>query len=384
MKYKKSIIVAIIIIVCSLMLYFQADNIVLAGAKRQLRNFCPKSVVSIKGCKVDPAHLIYIKDLEIKVPGVYDINIPELKISYSILSLIKGGILELYMGGTSFNVNMGTEDISRLNEYFNFKTGQGAIKVEKVKVSNFGLIVKARDVNVSGKVSLEVSPKENLVKNIFLELDSMDMMGVFLGKGYIRGNPSAGGAECYFQNVKYNDVKLKDVSGILFVNENTVLLNPFSAKIFDGSVDGNMRYELDKNRGFVIELNAARVKLSTLVREMKLEEKFQMTGEVGGKAELLGNGFSLLQIEGGFATNSAGGVLTINDVSFLENMAKNSGESLDILMKSVKEYQYSVGLLKLSSDMNDLVLDASLEGTSGKRNFKLILHDILSKKGWGL
>ena len=384
MKYKKSIMAVCVIVLCALAIYFYTDNVVLVIAKKQIRNFCPESVVRIKGCKVEPAHLISINDLEIKVPGVYNIHITQLKISYSILSLIKGGIRGFYMGETSFNVNMRDKDVSRIREHFNLETGKRGLKVDNIEVSNLYLQVDTRDIDFSGKVSLAVSPEEKLVKNIFLEIESMDMMGMFLGKGYIKGTPSAGGAECYFQKVKYNDIKLKDILGKFYCNEKLLLLDSFSAKIFDGSVFGNMRYDLDQARGFIFELNAAAVKISTLVRELNLEEKFQMTGEVGGKAVLLGNGFSLLGIEGSFTTEPGGGVLTINDVSFLENMAKKSGESLDILMKSVTEYQYSVGVLKLSSGMNALILDATLEGFSGKRNFKVILHDILSKKGWRL
>jgi len=384
MKYKIIIIAAFLVVSCVLAFYICMDNIVIAMAQRQLKSICAGSVVTIGRCRVKPATSIVLTDVEIKVPATYDIKIKDLKISYSISSLMRGDILKSYLGDSSFNINMGDKDITQLKGYFNLGSGKGALKVNEAQVSALALTLKARDVNFSGKISLALDLKEDRIKNIDLKLDSLDAKGILLENGYLKSQLTEESAEFYVQSVKYNGVKMNDVSGSVFIDDNTVSLRSFSAKIFSGTVNANMSYRIDKNRDFTIDLNAAGLDLSAFVSEMKLENKFQMTGRLNGKAVLSGNGLIPSEITGDFSTDPAGGVLVIKDTRFLENMAKDSGQSLDILMESFKQYQYNIGLMKLSVDSGTLIMDVALEGASGKRNFNVILHDFLPKKGRGL
>jgi hypothetical protein len=382
MKYRKVIIAVCIIALCALTLYFCADNIVVAVTKRQLKNICTGSIVSIGRCTIKPARSVALADIEIKVPAVYDIKIKDLKISYSISSLVKGEVLKFYLGDSSFYVNMGGKDITRLKRYFNLGSGKRALKVNEAKISGLALMLKARDVKLSGKISLALDLGERHIKNIDLKLDSLDTQGALLESGYIIGKPEAEGAKVYVKSVKYNDVKIDDIAGSVLVKDNVVFLKAFSAKGFGGTVSGDMSYRMDKDRDFAVDLNAVGLDLATFVREMKMEKKFQMAGGLSGKVALAGNGLAPIRVNGDFSTDAKGGVLVIKDTSFLENMAKNSGQSLDVLMESFKQYQYDIGLMRLSADADNLMLDIILEGSSGKRNFNVVLHGFLSKKGW--
>jgi hypothetical protein len=385
MKHKKAIIAAVCIVVLSaLALYLCIESIIISVAERQLKSMCKDSIVSIGHCRVRALSSIILRDIEIKLPPIYDIKVKDLKISYSISSLIKGDILKFYLGDSSFDFNMGGKEIAQIKGYFNLGSGKGALKVNEVEISDLALMLETRDINFSGKISLALDPEENSIKNIDLKLDSLDAQGLLLENGYLSGRPSGEGAKFYALNIRYNDVKMSEVSGSVFVKENTVFLKSFKAKIFDGAISGGMSYRIDKVRDFTIDLKVDGLDLSTFVREMKMENKFQMTGELGGNALLNGNGLTLLRIEGDFSTAPGGGVLTIKDTRFLENMAKDSGQSLDILMESFKQYQYNIGLMKLSVDGSNLLLDIALDGASGKRNFNVVLHDFLSKKGWGI
>jgi hypothetical protein len=68
-------------------------------------------------------------------------------------------------------------------------------------------------------------------------------------------------------------------------------------------------------------------------------------------------------------------MLTITDDKFLNNVAKSSGQSLDILVESFKNYHYNTGVMKLSLERGDIVFDIALEGEAGKRNLSIVLHD---------
>jgi hypothetical protein len=279
---------------------------------------------------------------------------------------------------------MGGKEIAPIKRYFNLGSGKGALKLNELEISNLALMLKSQDMDFSGKLSLAMDLKENSIKNIDLKLDSVDAQGLLMESGHLTGRASEEGAKFYVRNIRYNDVKMSEVSGNVFIRDNMVSLKSFEAKLFDGTVGCDASYSMDKNQNFVIDLKAAGLDLSTFVREMKMEKKFQMTGKLDGKAVLSGNGLTLLQIKGDFSTEAGGGILTIQDTRFLENMSKDSGQSLDILMESFKQYQYNIGLMKLSADGGNLILDIALEGASGKRNFNVVLHDFLPKKGWGI
>jgi hypothetical protein len=76
-----------------------------------------------------------------------------------------------------------------------------------------------------------------------------------------------------------------------------------------------------------------------------------------------------------FSIGLGSGTLTIKDNKFLENMAKNSGEPLDILVESFKNYRYNTGLMRVALDGRNLGFEISLDGETGKRNLNIVIHD---------
>ena len=49
-------------------------------------------------------------------------------------------------------------------------------------------------------------------------------------------------------------------------------------------------------------------------------------------------------------------------------------------MEGFKNYQYNTGIIKLTLGGNDLVLSIQLDGQAGKRDFNVILHDVIMGK----
>ena len=92
------------------------------------------------------------------------------------------------------------------------------------------------------------------------------------------------------------------------------------------------------------------------------------------KIEIINN-TNIKEIKGDFRTDTSGGTLIINDKTFLENVAKQSNQPLDIIVESFRNYNYNNGIVKLSAETGNLVMDLKLEGKSGKRSLAIILHD---------
>ncbi|MCM8789859.1 MAG: YdbH domain-containing protein [Candidatus Omnitrophica bacterium] len=121
--------------------------------------------------------------------------------------------------------------------------------------------------------------------------------------------------------------------------------------------------------------------MEEFVRDFNLGEKIRLSGKLAGAVILSGSGNNIKAVNGKFMTTGTGGVLIIKDNRFLENMARNSGQLLDILAESFKDYHYNTGVIKLSFDKGNLILDIVLEGDVGKRSLNIVLHDFKIGKG---
>lgn len=80
-------------------------------------------------------------------------------------------------------------------------------------------------------------------------------------------------------------------------------------------------------------------------------------------------------IKGYFNTAAPGGVLIIKDKMFLENVARQSNQPLDIIVESFRNYNYNNGIIKLSIESGNLTMEMRLDGMAGKRSLAVVLHD---------
>ncbi|MBU1061620.1 MAG: YdbH domain-containing protein [Candidatus Omnitrophica bacterium] len=188
----------------------------------------------------------------------------------------------------------------------------------------------------------------------------------------------------YVKKITCNDAVIRDVQGTVRIENSVLSVDSLTARLFNGSLSGNLQLALDKNNEFSVVLTSAGLNLGTFSEDFKLDDKFQITGKLNGTISLRGGRAGITYINGDFSTDVQGGMLVIKDTRFLENMAKRSGQSLDILIENFEHYQYNKGMMNVSVDENDLVLDIALDGDTGKRTFDVILHDVITNKGGGL
>jgi len=113
--------------------------------------------------------------------------------------------------------------------------------------------------------------------------------------------------------------------------------------------------------------------LSNLALDVASKE-LDFRGKFTGSIVLETRNASLKKVKGDLSVVRPGGALTINDTRYLENVAQNSGQSLDLLVESFKNYHYDSGIIRLSLDGRALVLDVSLSGETGKRNLVVTFH----------
>lgn len=194
----------------------------------------------------------------------------------------------------------------------------------------------------------------------------------------IRGNIAA---DFSVKKIQYDKLRIDGVRGRALLAGRRLSLNPLYAKVLSGMVRGDIGFIIGGDRKYFVNLEFIGLDMEKFIKDFNLGEKFQANGKLSGSVTLSGQGSNIKALNGDFSTTGTGGVLIIKDNKFLENVARNSGQSLDILMESFKDYHYNTGLLKLSFDKGKLILDIALEGEAGKRNLNITLHDFKIGKG---
>ncbi|MGD9015028.1 MAG: YdbH domain-containing protein, partial [Candidatus Omnitrophota bacterium] len=120
--------------------------------------------------------------------------------------------------------------------------------------------------------------------------------------------------------------------------------------------------------------------LETLVHDFGLNKKVELSGKLTGRLNFQGAGLNLHALNGDFSSAEYGGRLIIKDTQFLENLARNSKQPLDIFVESFQDYEYNTGIIRLALDKGNLILDIALDGEAGKRNLNITLHDFRLKQ----
>lgn len=152
-----------------------------------------------------------------------------------------------------------------------------------------------------------------------------------------------------------------------------------SADFSGGQVLADLVFRPGKDKRYEGDIKFLNLGLETFTEDFKLGRKVQMSGSLSGNAVLKGRGRDI-DILSGRLISSKGGTLTIKDTAFLERIARSSGQSLDILVESFKNYHYNTGVIKLFLDKGDIILDAALDGEAGKRDLNITVHDFELKK----
>lgn len=237
---------------------------------------------------------------------------------------------------------------------------------------------RIKEVNIYYSIPYAIFRIREVAFNIAIA--TLKTKGVSFEDAHATGTFDGARGSLYIKKIKYNDAVIRDVQGTVRIDRGVLFLDSLTARLFNGGLSGNFKAEIDKNGEFSTVLTSAGLNLGTFVEDFKLGDKFQITGKLNGSISLSGRGFGITDIRGEFSTDASGGTLVIKDTRFLENMARKSGQSLNILVENFEHYEYNLGIMKVSLDEGDLMLDIALDGEAGRRTFDVILHDIIAKK----
>ncbi|MCM8781259.1 MAG: YdbH domain-containing protein, partial [Candidatus Omnitrophica bacterium] len=182
----------------------------------------------------------------------------------------------------------------------------------------------------------------------------------------------------YIRDIQYDRYRLKNLEGNANFIENTLMLNNISAELFRGRLKGELELSFDSLRTFRLNLEFLYIDLENFSETANLQQKIKLSGTLSGKLSLEGTKDNFSFINGDFVTLPPGGEFSIKDNRYLERLANQSGQALDLIMENFKNYYYNNGSLKLHLNKNNLEVKINLDGKNGKRNLDITMHNFFN------
>ncbi len=372
---KKLIFCVSILTVLLLSISYSIKPLVLSFAKVKIKDTFSASAVSIRDCEVNPLRGVVFSNIEIRRGSLYDFKLQKLKIAYALPHIIKGAISKVSLEGASIKVNMGNKDIHEFLTYCNFSSKGTAFFVEALELSELTLDIKSANVNIGAHVSLDFSLAKRTLDFIDLEISQFNNNNINVQDLSLNIGRNKALQGLYIREIGYDKIKVKEVKSRVNYNAEAIAFDPLSAEVLKGKINAVVNVTLGKTIAYTLDLKACNLDLENLAEDLRLVEKFQMSGKVGGSLKAKGQGLAISIIEGAFSITEPGGVLSIKDKKVIENIARSSKMPYEILVEGFKNYRYNNGKVALALQGSDVVLSAAFEGDAGNRGFDIRWHN---------
>ncbi len=348
--------------------------LIIGLAKKQLGKVFLQSEVSVGSCVFEPTRLLGLLDIEIKRSGVYDIKVKGATFEYNLFSILKAASRKLSLQAVRVQVSTPQQGIANFAGYFNLDSSHGA-PVGDVEISGLTLDLNTADLTAQVTLSAKLDLISQSLRYLDLKIDTLGGFGLQLENAALQFGPESGAGNLSIAQIKYDKLSITDINSGVMLRDKTLLLSGISALTLGGDIQGDLEVVMEKDARYAANLKCATLDIARLAQDFDWRDKFEMTGKLSGELKIRGKGAKIEMLSGNFSTLTPGGTLVIMDTKFLENMARNTQQPLDLLVENFKNYRYNTGLLSLGIEDNNIILKVALEGEAGKRNLNVILHD---------
>lgn len=354
--------------------------VVLLLTKKQLTKIFNSSTVSIKDCDLAPFHQLSLCDIEIRGPQNYVFKARQITITYSPISIIKRSILKFSVQDARVAIDLPEKSLPDFMPYLN-RGSSGLFSLQTLELVNFNLNWKSKDIRLEAEISAELSLIKQSVSSLNLKIVSLEGQNFLVEEGSLHIDQQLPG-NLFVHKLQYDKLKIADIAAKARIEGKDFVLDSLSGQVLDGKFAGELTLKFGPSPAYLANLKFINLDLARFIADYNLKEKFQMSGKLGGEISFKGQGLMINILNGNFSAVAPGGMLIIQDASFLENIAKSSQQPLDIVVESFKNYHYNMGVVKLFLDKGNLILDMALDGETGKRNINITLHEFsLTKDG---
>jgi hypothetical protein len=378
----KRIIFAIVIMaLLAVSVSLTAKRIILNTTKKVITEILPGSEVSIHDCRISPLHRVRWDGIKIQRKGTYKFEIGKAAVDFNLMALLFRRIARISLEDAYFAVTLAEENRSGFRQYVHSAPGgSGGMTVDGLVLHNINMDVNAKDLKLNASLSVDYSFASAQINAVELNISFLESRGMKLQKISMRLGEPKGRGKVTVERIKFNKGMIDGIDGIVGLEGRTVFLDFLSAGTFGGRLKGRVSLNISERPEYFVALRFTDMAIDRFVEDFDLEEKFFMDGELSGDLVLQGKGADVQILNGDFQTGLSGGKLIIKDTRFMEALAKQTNQPVEIIVENFKNYHYNTGALGLSLAEKNIVLDLALDGDTGKRNLTITLHDFLSKK----
>ncbi len=286
-------------------------------ARRQLKTRLPGSTVVVSRCRINPLGKIYFSGIQLKKPFVYELRIKYLTVDFSLVSILKALGKDFAQAVEGCDLDL---------EYFQ-----------------------------AGKIR---------IKDGFLK---------------VRRSQDDGLIGC--AELKYEKLDVRDIKGKAGLKGDYLRIDQLSGNLLGGIFKADSLIKLNALAEYQANLDFNGLDLGIFMKDFAFDEKAEVTGKLSGSLKLRADNQNILLLEGRFGSGKEGGLLTVKDLRFLQNMARSSGQALEIVVASFKNYRYNTGIISIGLENNNIVFLIDLEGGAGKRSLNITWHDFNFGRG---
>lgn len=366
----------LIFVIC--FIFFCIKPLIIFSAKRQLKNVFPNSQVNLAGCSLG-LHRLTLSGIEITRPVLYVLGVKELNIYFNFWQIIRGNILKITVNDVNASVTMPNKSVTEISKFV--KPGSGkTFAIASLGLSRAKLDLNSLDLQLKAEFGLRVNLLRQMLDSLDLEIDSLAGQGISIQEVKCKASQGAGDGWFALRLIKKDKAKVENITATVRLADKMLFLDNLRGELLGGDFHGSVKFKLEENPGYSLALNLRELDLARLVDEFNLQEKIKLSGKLSGDVVLAGEGRNTRLISGELYSSADGGLLTINDDRYLKELARNSGQSFDIIVESFKNYHYNKGAAKLSLDKGNLIFKIDLDGASGKRQLNLTVHSLIPEK----
>lgn len=352
--------------------------VIIFVVKKQLGNIFIQSRISVEKCTFQPTRGLSLFDIEIKRQGDYDIKVREAAIGWNLHSLATAASLKLSLNGIKIYVNNSQKGFRDFSGYVVF--GRGSPIFKSVEISDLDVDLNTLDLTAKANLSLGLNLVSQSLDHLDFKMDIFKMLGAQIENVSVKLGPGSEQGNFSIAQLKYDKLNIDGIKGKVRRQGAAVSFYDVSGRVLDGDIRGNLDLKIGQEAWYLVNLQCTDLDIEKLVSDFNLREKFEMTGRLSGDLKLQGKGAQIEIMGGHFVTRQPGGTLVIKDTKFLENMARNTKQPVDLLIESFKNYRYNTGLVNLGLENGNVILATDLQGEAGKRSLNVVLHDVTIKK----
>jgi len=372
---KRVIYPLVIIFILTLAAAVFLKPLIIFFAKRQLSNIFVGSTVDIGACDLQPLRKVSLKDIHISRQKTYDFKVKETAAEYSLFSLLRGNIRNVSLSDAAIEINLAQNSLWEFGKLLNLKNQKSALRVNSLQLSNLGLDIESPELMLKAQVSAGIDLINQSADYFALRVVFLEGSGLQLKDAFVEAKRKSYPGLLRIAEIKYDKLAIKKIEGKARLEDKSLFLDSLSAEVLGGAIRGSAHLELRPAGEYLVELQAKDVDLGAFINDFNLGEKVSLSGSLSGSVTLQTKGYDISLLSGDFSAEAPGGMLTIKDTAYLEGIARSSSQPMDLLVESFKNYRYNTGMMKLSFEKDNLILDIVLEGEAGRRNLSVTLHD---------